>query len=62
MQAQDVTDTLELALMASGCDQVHVLHKLRLLSDNGPTYVAGELAKYLADKKMRHVRGENWHL
>ena len=52
MRAQDVTDTLDLALAASGCDQVHVLHKPRLLSDNGPSYVAGELADYLADKGM----------
>ena len=61
MRAEDVTDTLELALAASGCDQVHVLHKPRLLSDNGPSYVAGELADYLADKKMRHVRGAPFH-
>jgi putative transposase len=61
MRAQDVTDTLELALEASRCDQVHVLHKPQLLSDNGPSYVAGELADYLADKKMRHVRGAPFH-
>lgn len=48
MRAEDVTDTLELTLQASGCDRVHVLHKLLLLSDNGPSYVAGELAEYLA--------------
>jgi transposase InsO family protein len=35
MRAEDVTDTLDLALQASGCDQVHVVHKPRLLSDNG---------------------------
>ncbi len=61
MRAEDVTDTLELALEASGCGQAHVLHKPRLLSDNGPSYVAGELADYLADKKMRHVRGAPFH-
>ena len=61
MRAEDVTDTLELALEASGCEQAHVLHKPRLLSDNGPSYVAGELADYLADKKMRHVRGAPFH-
>lgn len=61
MKAEDVTDTLELALTASGCDQVHVLHKPRLLSDNGPSYVAGELAEYLADKNMKHVRGAPFH-
>ncbi|MEJ6596039.1 IS3 family transposase [Parasphingorhabdus sp.] len=61
MRAEDVTDTLELALEASGCDQAHVLHKPRLLSDNGPSYVAGELADFLAKKKMRHVRGAPFH-
>ena len=34
MRAEDVTDTLELALKASGCDRVTVIHKPRLLSDN----------------------------
>ena len=35
MKAEDVTDTLEMALSASGCDQAQVRHKPRLLSDNG---------------------------
>ena len=61
MKAEYATDTLELALTASDCDQAHVLHKPRLLSDNGPSYVAGELADYLADKKMNHVRGAPFH-
>src|SRR6201992_900189 len=47
MKAEDVTDTLELALTASGCDQVHVQHKPRLLSDNGSSYIAEELAEWL---------------
>jgi len=38
MRAEDVTDMLDLALQASGCDQVHVFHKPRLLSDNGSSY------------------------
>lgn len=37
MRAEDVTDTLDLALAASGCDSAKVLHKPRLLSDNGPS-------------------------
>ncbi len=72
MQAKDVTDTLELALEASGCDQPTVLHRPRLLSDNGSSYIAGDLAKWLGDKRMDHVRGapnhpqtqgkiERWH-
>ena len=61
MRTQDVTDTLDLALEASGCDQVHVVHKPRLLSDNGSSYVSGELAEWLQDKGMKHSRGAPYH-
>ncbi|MCQ8780093.1 DDE-type integrase/transposase/recombinase, partial [Escherichia coli] len=44
MKAEDVTDTLNLALTSSGCDRATVRPRPRLLSDNGPCYVAGELA------------------
>jgi putative transposase len=37
MLAEDVTNTLNLALKASGCDSATVLHKPRLLSNNGPS-------------------------
>jgi len=55
MRAEDVTDTLKLALTASGCDQAHVHHKPRLLSDNGPSYIAGELAESIDTQGMSHV-------
>ena len=61
MKTSDVTDTLDLALQASGCDQAKVAHKPRLLSDNGSSYVSGELAEWLGDKKMGHVRGAPYH-
>ena len=61
MCASDVTDTLDLALEASGCDHATVLHKPRLLSDNGPSYIANELADYLDTKIMAHVRGAPFH-
>ena len=61
MKASDVTDTLELALQASGCDQVDVHHKPRLLSDNGASYIASELADWLDDKGMDHIRGAPYH-
>ncbi len=61
MRTEDVTDTLDLALQASGCDQVHVVHKPRLLSDNGSSYVSGDLAEWLSDKGMRHSRGAPYH-
>ncbi len=61
MKARDVTDTLDLALRSSGCDQATVVHKPRLLSDNGSSYVAADLADYLHDKGMDHVRGAPHH-
>ncbi len=61
MKTEDVTDTLDLALQASGCDQATVLHKPRLLSDNGSSYISGELAEWLEDQKMDHVRGAPYH-
>ena len=61
MRAEDVTDTLDLALQASGCDQVHVVHKPRLLSDNGSSYFSGDLAEWLQDKGMKHSRGAPYH-
>ncbi|CAJ1388175.1 unnamed protein product [Effrenium voratum] len=61
MTAGDVTDTLELALEASGCDQVAVRHKPRLLSDNGASYIYGELADWLNEQGMDHVRGAPYH-
>jgi putative transposase len=47
MKAQDVTPTLDLALAASGLDQMTVVHRPRLLSDNGASYGAGDLAERL---------------
>ncbi len=57
MKAGDVTDTLELALQASGLDQVNVKHRPRLLSDNGSSYISGDLAEWLDDQDMQHTRG-----
>ena len=61
MKTSDVTDTLNMALVASGCDQANVVHKPRLLSDNGASYISGELADYIKDNKMSHVRGAPYH-
>jgi transposase InsO family protein len=32
-----------------------------MLSDNGPGYIAGELAEYIEANKMSHVRGAPMH-
>ena len=61
MRAKDVTDTIELALTASGCDRAVVQHKPRLLSDNGSCYISSDLAEWLEEQKMDHVRGAPFH-
>jgi len=61
MKAEDVTETLDLALSASGLDQVKVRHRPRLLSDNGSSYIAGDLAEWLEDQGMTHIRGAPRH-
>jgi transposase InsO family protein len=57
MKAEDVTTTLGLALKASGLDQTKVVHRPRLLSDNGSSYISADLAKWLDGHDMDHVRG-----
>ena len=58
MAADDVKQTLDLALERTGIDQVHVRHRPRLLSDNGPCYVSKELGEYLAERDISHTRGK----
>lgn len=61
MKTNDVTDTLNMALVASGCHQAKVVHKPRLLSDNGASYISSELVEYIKDNGMSHVRGARYH-
>ena len=61
MRADDVTETLELALVASGCGSAKVVHKPRLLSDNGSSYISSDLAEWLKDRGIAHVRGALCH-
>ena len=61
MAAKDVSDTLELALEASGLESMNVKHRPRLLSDNGPSYVSAELRDWLDERGMGHTRGRPYH-
>src|SRR6202022_3509090 len=47
MRAEDVAATLDLARRASALDQAMPTDRPRLLSDNGSSYMAGDLAKWL---------------
>lgn len=61
MKSSDVTDPLTMALEASDLDSMNVDHSPRLLSDNGSSYIAGDLADWLEEKGMDHVRGVPLH-
>ena len=58
MSATDVSDTLQVALRGSGLNQVKVLHRPRLLSDNGPSYVSSELGKWLEARRLIFISGQ----
>jgi putative transposase len=60
MKADDVTDTLAMALEAAGLDDADA-RRPRLLSDNGSSYVASDLADWLGKQGMDHVRGAPYH-
>ena len=69
MRTSDVTETIELALKASGCDQAIVQHKPRLLSDNGSCYISADLAEWMEKHNIDHgvmlnlsqIYGNGWH-
>jgi hypothetical protein len=48
---------LDMALEAAALDKARVLHRPRLLSDKGSSYISGDLAKWLNRHDMGHVRG-----
>jgi putative transposase len=61
MKAEDVQETLDLALESTGLKQVQVLQRPRLLSDNGSAYISNHLADYLSLVGMKHTRGAVRH-
>ena len=61
MGATDVTETLDLARAAAGVDRIPVIHRPRLLSDNGPCYISGQLATYLERNGLPHTRSAPYH-
>jgi putative transposase len=61
MRASDVTQTLDLALASCGLDQVTVVHRPRLLTDNGSSYIAGDLAEWLDGRGIEHIRSAPRH-
>lgn len=61
MNADDVEETLMMALKKSGLEQARVRHRPRLLTDNGPAYLSKDLARFLKRKHFEHIRGAPYH-
>lgn len=61
MKADDVTRILDSAIEKVGVSHVKIIHKPRLLSDNGPCYLSSDLKEYMADRKMKHIRCRPYH-
>jgi putative transposase len=61
MSTADVKQVLDMAIANSGVNRVKVQHRPRLLSDNGPCYISGELQKYLAEQDIQHTRSAPYH-
>ena len=61
MSADDVQELLDMAIARTGVKNIRVRHRPRLLSDNGPCYMSGQLKKYLEDREIDHIRGRPYH-
>ena len=61
MKAEDVKNTLDMAIAETGVEQVQGVQRPRLLSDNGAGFISHELKKYLETHEIRHVRTKVYH-
>ena len=61
MGARDVEETLKLAYKKVNLDQIKVKHRPRLLSDNGPCFISGELKQFLKQSQIQHIRSSPYH-
>ena len=58
MKAEDVKNSMDMALNVTGLTEKNAP---KLLSDNGSCYISNELADYLTNKNIKHVRGRPLH-
>lgn len=58
MKAEDAEQTIAQAIEISGVKKQHMP---RLLSDNGSCFISHELAEFLQEEGMEHIRGRPYH-
>jgi len=61
MTAESIGDVVERAVSFTGMRNVPVEDKTRLLTDNGPGYIAKVLEEYLRMQSIRHIRCSPHH-
>ena len=61
MSAQDARETIEAAIQSTGFRDPKVLHRPRLLSDNGSCFVSKALKDFLEMEGIAHTRGKPYH-
>jgi len=61
MKADDAKDTIDLAIERTGEKGVRIITPLRLLSDNGSSYIASSFQEYLEGLNIAHTRGRPYH-
>ena len=61
MTAMDVQETLDQAIAKTDLTHIKVRHRPRLLSDNGPSFLANDLKTYLKRYQIEHIRSAPYH-
>ena len=61
MTATDVQETLDQAIAQTNLTHIKVRHRPRLLSDNGPSFLAEDLKTYLKRYRIKHIRSAPYH-
>jgi len=61
MTAEDVKATVEDAIRLTGVAHARVVNRPKLLSDNGPCYLSGDLREYLEERGIGHTRSKPFH-
>jgi len=61
MTTDEVKETIEVAIGFTGVRNPRVVHRPRLLSDNGACHVSKALKEYLDQESIAHTRGKPYH-
>jgi len=61
MKTDEVKPVIEDAIKKTGISHVDISYRTRLLSDNGSSFVSGDLAKFLDKKEIDLIHGKPYH-